>query len=1728
MVDEKEQDQDIGATGPSTDLSANNQPKGTTRVENGIAYDASGKALGPGNEEPGKAAQSSGAFDFKFGGQGAAASSQVAQPQAAQPSGTFDFKFGKHQPQAEAIAAPQGGTTIGARREESPAIVFPTPLGAVSLPTGFMSRVHAWLEDAQSDVKNGTEATIFGAALRKMGAKGTRYGVSEGAGEFMAGPLEGIPKALEAVPLATEGHPVQAVNKALGGTFQSLGPVGAVAAPEGEALAVVVPSMVAAHVGSEAVKKMGLDEDYQELAGNVSAILAGAKVHSKLELERFEGAVQTAANAETAYRGRASELEVARQQAEHAEQLAKTAAQAEIDGKGTKAQTDAARTSASEARANATKAQKAFNIATEEREQARVATQKFGKHIIRKGLKAETDRLERAKTQTQDALTKMQKAIPARGTDFYQIDPETGSSDYDIVRGHLEAAKESGRKISTILDARNAAEDARLGIEAKIKPYLDKYADEPLVTDPAQSPKNIVQAKLDEMASVDGNFSDAMDHLSDFNITDMTVSEGQDLLTKLNDYMRSTKKSSNNWDIYNQIETNPKFAAMWFMAEAVRDKLYDRLEAHGVENAREGRYETKALVNFRNMADAQIRRNAAGTTVRGSGERVSPLRRVVSKLVGEGIRKTGVYKGAAVAGPLGAVVGGELAGMVAEPVEDFISPSDMTRDQHIAESMKVRGTKYKPVEIGGEGTEAQVPGYEPPPVPKAAKEEGPEPLELTKREHTDLHADLASYYDLTNLKNAPPYHELETRFRSDYQNKADNGGEFTSEEKKLMNSILKADAADEAIRAKAEEKADAAAKTPTEGKPGEKGEGKLLTKEEEGVKVPPERTTGKPEVDEAIKAGGGVPGGTMKGDEKIGLPELALFHDLESGTTLALKTAEGVTPEKVKARLEESRAQYAAAKKIKEVVPESEEDEEEEGGEGTTMREYRSDLRHPYEVAVQMPDGTTKIQSVMAYSFKTALSQVKKALPEGARITSVMRGEIPAEDLTYRVPNRPLGSMPPALSGKTAEQTLYHELGHFVIGARDGMPSDGILRHTHPDLRRGGGRAAVRWNIDPSRPESPYTADGMRIKPERLDTFLESLAGGIAADEVFNGRNRADNVNFTRGKGSSDSGLMLKYMRRAGVAEEDLVPMMHAAIDRAKEYLQNEHVASVIRENAGVRESGLSSQFHYSAQRLKSLHAEIQRRMGINDETKPAGPVQGDNGTVGGPNVGGAGQALPGAERAGPTEPVQAIPAAQGSENAAYNQQIDQIAETLRQELAKGPRGMNSAKIEESLQKIRDIRQKLMAADSDQDKGLISTRQPSGRKSTEDALRDNLSIGREAINNAPGMLEKAAKRIKTYVGAGIPKELRGNPAALVNHFTNHLRDNLIDMYNRVDPAKREATAKWYDSANKFAQNMATKYNSSLQQISGVIAAMSPQKDWDQNVSLAERVADTHFNHQDTVATPSMMERGKFLAKKRNSKGKLTNPSMKSVLPKIAGKALREIEDPVAKAAWVRLHDETTRPREYNKIDPGTGEKLGTVLSDKGEPRGVSWGGLNEISKALSILEDGSRENISDSLGEAHKVRNFYNNILDPNNPAGHVTIDTHAVAAAHQQPFSGKSPEVKFNFGGIGSRVTGAKGLYGIYADAYRQAASQLGIQPRQLQSIVWEHVRETFPDRFKRAAGGDHVNEIKRIWRRYDQGKATLPETRKAVFDYAEKNVAEMKAPTPEQELGVDNDEPK
>jgi hypothetical protein len=230
-----------------------------------------------------------------------------------------------------------------------------------------------------------------------------------------------------------------------------------------------------------------------------------------------------------------------------------------------------------------------------------------------------------------------------------------------------------------------------------------------------------------------------------------------------------------------------------------------------------------------------------------------------------------------------------------------------------------------------------------------------------------------------------------------------------------------------------------------------------------------------------------------------------------------------------------------------------------------------------------------------------------------------------------------------------------------------------------------------------------------------------------------------------------------------------------------------------------------------------------------------------------------------------------------------------------------------------------------------------------------------------------------------------------------------------------------------------------------------------------------------------------------------------DPKYDPVLALVRGKRYEDLQSPAEKALWLRTYDQAFNPPDHRIVTP-EGDFADVRLTQSGKPYRVAWGSLNEIGKAVSILDNPSLENISTMLGGQHKVRNFYNNIYAPADPRGHVTIDTHAVAAGLLRPLSGNSKEVLHNFGSgvvgergpVNSSVSGAQGTYGLYAEAYRRAAAERGVLPREMQSITWEAVRGLFPDTFKTAQNSQLIDNI---WLQYRKGKLSLEEARNGVI---------------------------
>ena len=398
---------------------------------------------------------------------------------------------------------------------------------------------------------------------------------------------------------------------------------------------------------------------------------------------------------------------------------------------------------------------------------------------------------------------------------------------------------------------------------------------------------------------------------------------------------------------------------------------------------------------------------------------------------------------------------------------------------------------------------------------------------------------------------------------------------------------------------------------------------------------------------------------------------------------------------------------------------------------------------------------------------------------------------------------------------------------------------------------------------------------------------------------------------------------------------------------------------------------------------------------------------------------------------------------------------------------------------------------RFMPAERADVKNRVSTRLPTAATATENPLASTLLINNDTVF----LLPKEKQDILASTIAKYP-HIRTEKRDL-SSVNKELQDmsvsNLLWLYDKVPENIRKRSKLWYDGARKITNDWVKKYGLTNAESAGVIAVLSPQKDWFMNVSLAERVIDGYKNKQDFPVNQEMITKAKEID--QFSK----DPLVMKVIETMGDKKFNDL-DLLEKAYFIRLYDQTYRPQSFPVISP-EGRMMDSKVNNDGSLGRVIHASSPAYIKAISILENPTKENISNQLGNQHKVRNFNNNILLPKLAREDVTIDTHAVAAALLKPLSAKSIEVSHNFGsGVpNSSITGGKGTYGIYADAYRKAAEQRGVLPREMQSITWEAVRGLFPQRMKNKK---NIKIADGIWSDYNNGKLSLDETRNKISD--------------------------
>lgn len=413
----------------------------------------------------------------------------------------------------------------------------------------------------------------------------------------------------------------------------------------------------------------------------------------------------------------------------------------------------------------------------------------------------------------------------------------------------------------------------------------------------------------------------------------------------------------------------------------------------------------------------------------------------------------------------------------------------------------------------------------------------------------------------------------------------------------------------------------------------------------------------------------------------------------------------------------------------------------------------------------------------------------------------------------------------------------------------------------------------------------------------------------------------------------------------------------------------------------------------------------------------------------------------------------------------------------------------------------------------------VDTRLP-----TEVVNDDTLKTGAmvsdgDSLMGNPNMYDNLVMMTDHY--PGLKRLYSDDVAEIRGNITNRMTDNIVSLYDMSDQLGiAKDSANWYVGANRIANGLSTRFGISDTKSAGVLAVMSPQKDWFQNVGLGERIIKHHTELGPNAPwTPEMEAMTVTVPPSRKGKGKPNNTAWQdgkngAILDAIKGKAWGQLETPMEKALWLRAYDEAHFGKNFREVSP-EGDILGYDIKKDGNPSAIAHQGFGDIAKAVRILEgDGTLTSISPELGGNHKVRNFFNNILNPDSP-NDVTVDTHQIAAGLFRPLGSSAVEVHHGLNGAnikgnparwsneGKAETGMAGSYGLYFDATADAASLRGTLPREMQSISWEQLRTLFPNNLKQDK--DFVSQTEGIWRAVDSGTLSSIGAREAIIKLAQ-----------------------
>ena len=371
----------------------------------------------------------------------------------------------------------------------------------------------------------------------------------------------------------------------------------------------------------------------------------------------------------------------------------------------------------------------------------------------------------------------------------------------------------------------------------------------------------------------------------------------------------------------------------------------------------------------------------------------------------------------------------------------------------------------------------------------------------------------------------------------------------------------------------------------------------------------------------------------------------------------------------------------------------------------------------------------------------------------------------------------------------------------------------------------------------------------------------------------------------------------------------------------------------------------------------------------------------------------------------------------------------------------------------------------------------------------------NTMVGLEHSSKLdPTLIPKTAKILGSLDMAGPEKSQPKDPKELIGMVQGRMEDNLNFTLNRHRGESQKEIDKrspqWYSASSKMNKGFAKNEGVREDTAHAVTASLSPQTAWPINTSMSERIIHTYKQKSHHPFSPEMHSFVDKILATPTADGKESN--LQKHMSEIRGRGYHELPTMEHKAAWTRAYDESHHNQSYREPLPDGGFSKDFIKNENGKEAKMQWGSLENIAKALSVLESEDKMKSDKSHTEAHhlgvisaavgkkpKVRSFYNNLSQPDAPptaAGEmpdVTADIHASADAYGRAdltsMLHTSPKIKKeraefsrDFGGMvmggapSSKKSGSVGLYPIVTQAITNVGKKIDLRGNQAQSKLW------------------------------------------------------------------------